>query len=112
MSSPSPELSCDQPIKNLTTRSSDKTETFEPRWERVNEESIKPSNVSMKSSRSLIDPPEFSGGTVTSDPRIRKWNRCSSKSSDPSGVSVKSAKSMDLPTVFREGPVTSATALV
>ncbi|KAF4118067.1 hypothetical protein G5714_000118 [Onychostoma macrolepis] len=89
MSSPSPELSCDQPMKN------DEAGTSEPRRKRQRSESTKPSSVSMKSSRSLMQPPVFSGGTVTSDPRRRKRQR--SESPEPSSVSLKSNRSLMQP---------------
>ncbi|XP_016118394.1 protein NLRC3-like, partial [Sinocyclocheilus grahami] len=71
------------------------------RRRRPRPESTKPSSVSMKSSRSLMQPPVFSGGTLTSDPRRR------SVSPDPTGVSVKSDRSLMQPPVFSDGTVTS-----
>ncbi|KAK2909484.1 hypothetical protein Q8A67_005321 [Cirrhinus molitorella] len=73
MSSPSPELSGDQPMKNLTTTSHDEAETSEPRTIRKKEQrsqSPEPSRVSMKSSRSMEQPPKLSDSTVASHPLL------------------------------------------
>ncbi|XP_048015363.1 NACHT, LRR and PYD domains-containing protein 3-like isoform X3 [Megalobrama amblycephala] len=66
-----------------------------------------PSCVSLKSDRSMIIPPVFSDGPVTSDPSFfRKRKRSSSP--DPSCVSLKSDGSMIIPPVnFSDGAVTS-----
>ncbi|XP_048014460.1 LOW QUALITY PROTEIN: NACHT, LRR and PYD domains-containing protein 12-like [Megalobrama amblycephala] len=65
-----------------------------------------PSCVSLKSDGSMIPPPVFSDGAVTSDPSIfRKRKRSSSP--DPSCVSLKSDGSMIPPPVFSDGAVTS-----
>ncbi|XP_052402590.1 NACHT, LRR and PYD domains-containing protein 3 isoform X12 [Carassius gibelio] len=108
MSSLSPEFSCDQQMENLPTTSDDEAGTTEPivtRRTKQRPESIKPSIVS--SSRSLMHPPELSGGTVTSDPSRRKGER--SVSPEPSGVSVKSNRSLLQPISFCDETVTSYT---
>ncbi|XP_059410900.1 protein NLRC3-like isoform X2 [Carassius carassius] len=60
----------------------------------------------MKSSRSLMQPPVFSGGTVTSDPSISRRKRQRSVSPEPSGVSVKSYRSLMQPPIFSAETVT------
>ncbi|KAK9956045.1 hypothetical protein ABG768_013802 [Culter alburnus] len=67
--------------------------------------SAEPSCVSLKSDRSMIHPPVFSDGAVTSDPRRKK--RQISSSAEPSCVSMKSDGSMIHPPVFSDGAVTS-----
>ncbi|KAL1281460.1 hypothetical protein QQF64_000263, partial [Cirrhinus molitorella] len=114
MSSPSPELSSGQPMKNLPTTSNDEAATSEPsvtRRKRVYEESIKPSNVSIKSSRSLQHPIEFSGGTLTSDPSVTKRKRVCEESIKPSNVSIKSSRSLQHPIEFSGGTLTSDPSL-
>ncbi|XP_051982057.1 NLR family CARD domain-containing protein 3-like [Xyrauchen texanus] len=63
--------------------------------------SSEPSCVSMKSNDSMILPPVFSDGVVTSDLRFEK------QALEPSCVSMKSSNSMILPPVFSDGVVTS-----
>ncbi|KAL1281461.1 hypothetical protein QQF64_000264, partial [Cirrhinus molitorella] len=114
MTSPSPELSSGQPMKNLPTTSNDEAATSEPsvtRRKRVYEESIKPSNVSIKSSRSLQHPIEFSGGTLTSDPSVTKRKRVCEESIKPSNVSIKSSRSLQHPIEFSGGTLTSDPSL-
>ncbi|XP_042573409.1 NACHT, LRR and PYD domains-containing protein 3-like isoform X2 [Cyprinus carpio] len=109
MSSPSPEFISDQQMENLPITSNDEAGTAEPRRTRQRPVSPEPSSVSMKSSRSLMHPLEFSGGTVTSDPSISRKEGQRSVSPEPSGVSVKSNRSLMHPPIFSDGPVTSYT---
>ncbi|KTF80195.1 hypothetical protein cypCar_00047253, partial [Cyprinus carpio] len=112
MSSPSPEFISDQQMENLPTTSNDEAGTAEPsvtRRTRQRPVSPEPSSVSMKSSRSLMHPLEFSGGTVTSDPSISRKEGQRSVSPEPSGVSVKSNRSLIQPPIFSDETVTSYT---
>ncbi|KAI2644838.1 NLR family CARD domain-containing protein 3 [Labeo rohita] len=70
MSSPSPETSCDQPMKNLPSAFSNATvtsDTSTSRMKRQRSESPDPSCVSLKSSRSMVRPDSFSD-EMSSDP--------------------------------------------
>ncbi|XP_039524897.1 NLR family CARD domain-containing protein 3-like isoform X2 [Pimephales promelas] len=95
MSSPFPGSSCNQPMKNLLSSFSDATVTSDPR----RSESPEPSGVSLKSNKSMMQPPEISDGPVTFKPPR-------SESPEPSGVSLKSNKSMMQPPEISDGPVT------
>ncbi|XP_049329074.1 NACHT, LRR and PYD domains-containing protein 3-like [Astyanax mexicanus] len=61
-----------------------------------------PSGVSMKSDRSMGNPPNFSSEAVTSDPKRKR-----AASPAPSGVSMKSDRSMGNPPNFSSEAVTS-----
>ncbi|KAK2909485.1 hypothetical protein Q8A67_005322 [Cirrhinus molitorella] len=99
MSSPSPELSCDQPMKNLPTTSNDEAATSESRrTKRQRLQSSEPSSVSLKSSRSLVHPPEFSVGPVISDTCTR---RKSQRSESPE------SSFMDQPPLVGDAPANS-----
>ncbi|XP_048051662.1 NACHT, LRR and PYD domains-containing protein 3-like isoform X2 [Megalobrama amblycephala] len=76
---------------------------MENRERRKRSSSPEPSCVSLKSDRSMYNPPEFSDGAVTSDPR--KSQRSSSPG--PSCVSLKSGRSMYNPPEFSDEAVTS-----
>ncbi|CAM4455960.1 hypothetical protein PO909_016387 [Leuciscus waleckii] len=69
MTSPFPGSSCNQPMKILPSAFSDATVTSDPSINRrQRSESPEPSGVSLKSNRSMVPPPEFSDGPVTSKP--------------------------------------------
>ncbi|XP_048050976.1 NLR family CARD domain-containing protein 3-like isoform X2 [Megalobrama amblycephala] len=85
----------------------DGPKTFDPsvsRRKSQRSESPEPSDVSVKSNRSMDPPIVFSDRPVTSHPSRRKSER--SDFPEPSGVSVKSNRSMDPPIVFSDRPVT------
>ncbi|KAL1281455.1 hypothetical protein QQF64_000258, partial [Cirrhinus molitorella] len=62
----SPELSGDQPMKNLSTTSHDEAETLKPRENRQKSKSPEPSGLSVKSNTSMRQPPTLRE-TVTSE---------------------------------------------
>ncbi|XP_026136806.1 NLR family CARD domain-containing protein 3-like [Carassius auratus] len=63
--------------------------------------------VSLKSDRSMDNPPELRAEPVTSDPRVSRRKRKRSSSPDPSCVSLKSDRAMDNPPKLSAEPVTS-----
>ncbi|XP_073698068.1 NLR family CARD domain-containing protein 3-like isoform X2 [Garra rufa] len=68
MSSPSPESSCSQHMKNLSSSFSDASVTSHlSRRKRQRSKSPGPSGVSVKSNKSMVPPLAFRDGTVTSD---------------------------------------------
>ncbi|XDV16789.1 hypothetical protein PO909_016332 [Leuciscus waleckii] len=108
MSSSPAGSSNNQPTKKRPSASSDATVTSDlSRRKRQRPESPEPSGVSVKSSRSMEQPPRMSDEPVCSDPLISRRKSQSSENPEPSGVSVKSSRSMEQPPRLSDEPVCS-----
>ncbi|KAL1281628.1 hypothetical protein QQF64_000431, partial [Cirrhinus molitorella] len=105
-------INSDHPTMSQPSAFSDAEKTSEPnvsisRKKRHRSESSEPSGVSVKSNKSIKQPPALTDGPVTSDPSITRRKRQKSESSEPSCVSVKSNKSINSHPEFSDSVVTS-----